>query len=212
MAQTYRAFAQLIRDTFYAGDPSDDAKFSERYFAELIAVEVADLATRNAYENSNAGETTYVSDSFLTTYTDLPVLFDEYLKLYYFTLPDVPPALPKNQGIQRVWPRGATKVEIMLMSNKDKGVQDLLPPIGKVIFCYEEGKRMYFYTDKAFPIPAVNLVMAGTSPSGNIMDATLNLGKNYQKLVMDTILNRLDPRRFARDIINDSVDSVATQR
>lgn len=208
---TYRKFAQEIREAFYGGTPNDDASFSVSYFAQLIAAEVAEYARQNAFENSNAGELTYANDSFIITYKNLPVVFDSDLKYYYTVMPDIPPALPKNQEIARVWPVGATKREIMPMSQKDKGIQDLLPGIPNVMLYYTEGANMIF-DNITFAVPEfVNMRLVGTVPTGNLLDGVLNLPKNYKFVIMTKILQTLDPMRFRKDIINDSVDKPTPQ-
>ncbi len=52
---TYQQISEQIRTMLYNGVPSDDASFSLRYIAELVAQEVAVQARKNAFENSNAG-------------------------------------------------------------------------------------------------------------------------------------------------------------
>lgn len=206
-AKTYKKFAEEIRTAFYAGIASDEASFSLKFFAELIGQEVAEYARINAFENSNQGELTFVNDSFITTYKNLPVLYDTQGKYYYTTLPDIPPALPRNQEITRISPVGSNRREIFPMSQKDKGVQDLLPQLPNAMLYYTEGGTIIYDNITYTPPVSVDLRMIGTVPSGNLLDATLNLSKNYQFAIMTKILGTLDPMRFRKDIINNAVDA-----
>lgn len=204
---TYGKFAEEVRTAFYGGIPSDDASFSIRYFGELIGLEVAEYARQNAFENSNQGELSYANDSFITTYKNLAVAYDTQGKYYYTVLPDIPPALPRNQEIARISPVGSNRREFFPMSQKDKGIQDLLPSIPNVILYYTEGGNI-IYDNITFTMPSlIDLRMVGTVPSGNLLDATLNLSKNYQFAIMTKILSTLDPLRFRKDIINNAVDA-----
>lgn len=208
MATTYRKLAEETRNTFYSGQPSDDASFSLRHFAELIANEVAFFARQNAFENSNMGEVTYANDSFTVTYKNLAVLTDSVLQTRYTVLPDIPASLPNNAEIVRVWPVGVTKKEIIPMKGKDKGVQDLLEPLRNFALYYPDGANIYYDNYTAYNFSAVNMSLVAAVPQGDLLSATLNLPRNYQTLAMDRVLQKLDPKRFVKDLINDSVDRV----
>jgi len=208
MITTYKKLAEEIRNTFYGSQPSDDASFSLRHFAELVANEVAFFARQNAFENSNLGEVTYSNDTFTVTYKNIAVTTDTVLQTRYSVLPDIPASLPNNAEIVRVWPVGATKREIMPMKGKDKGIQDLLEPMRNFALYYLDGANMYFDNYTSYNFNAVNMSMVAAVPQGDLLSATLNLPRNYQTMVMDKVLQKLDPKRFVKDIINDSVDRV----
>jgi hypothetical protein len=53
--------------------------------------------------------------------------------------------------------------------------------------------------------------MAGALPSGDILDAQLNIPKNYESEIIDKVLNRLlSVSRIPRDLTNDGDDIQST--
>lgn len=212
MAQTtYRKLAELIRDTYYKGKASDDASHSLRYFAELIAMEVAEQATQDAFANSNNGDTTYVNDQFITSYSNLSVQLDDVQHKRYVVLPATPTALPNNQEIVSVRPVFAfySKRQFYPLRAKDEGVQDLLDPVPFEMYQVENG-RVYFYNVAKFNFTAVNVKLAGAIPSGELLDAVLNIPKNVELRILDKVLARLLPAKMIpEDTINDNVSNPA---
>jgi len=59
VSKTYRNFATIVQDIHYAGTANDDATITLKLIAEITAMQVAFFARRNAFENSNNGETTF---------------------------------------------------------------------------------------------------------------------------------------------------------
>jgi hypothetical protein len=64
---TYGYLAEQILTTYYKGVRSDDSSYSLRHIASMVAQEVAVMARKNAFENSNNGDITYVNDTFIST-------------------------------------------------------------------------------------------------------------------------------------------------
>lgn len=210
---TYGKLAEIIRDAYYRGVASDDANYSIRFFAEQVAMEVAGMATENAFVNSNAGETTFANDSFTSTFKNIPVLVDAVLKQKYSVLPQIPTALPNNQEITSVTPLGieGRRRTIIPMKNKDKFMQDMIGEIPGVILYYIEDGKMFFDNVMQYMFPAVNITMVGAiGGTGELVDATLNIPKNYESKIMDKILARLMPAKMIpQDNINDGISNPA---
>lgn len=209
MATTYRKISEQIRTTFYKGQPTDDASYSLRYVAELVAQEVAAQARFNSIENSNAGETTYANDTFTSTFTNIAVTTDAVLLQSYVALPQIPAALPNNQEITSVTKYGVSgrNVHIIPMKNKDKFMQDILPfPRGKVLYFIENG-RIYFENLTAFAVTAVNITMVGAvSTTGNLLDGVLNVPKSSEKAIIASVLALMLPtKQILQDNQNDSI-------
>lgn len=206
---TYRKLAEQIRGIYYNGQPSDDAQYSLRFVAELVAQEVAAQAKINAFENSNAGETTYASDHFTSTFTEVPVLIDPVLKQKYSILPQIPIALPNNQEILAVTPFGmkGRKRQIIPMKNKDKFMQDLLPAPRGFILYYPENGRIYYDNIEEYVFSAVNIVMVGAiSTTGNLLDGYLNVPKSAESAIISAVLAKLFPaKQIIQDNQNDSI-------
>ena len=94
------------------------------------------------------------------------------------------------------------------MRNKDRFAQAFLRPIKGVIFYYIEAGRLYFDNPENFQFSLVTIKMAGALPSGAILDAQLNIPKNYESEIIDKVLNRLlSTSRLSQDLTNDG-DSI----
>jgi hypothetical protein len=206
MAQTtYRLLADLIRTEYYRGLPPQEASFSPRFVAQLISEEYAAIARQNAFENSNLGEVTYTNDTFIATFPNITVKTDSVLLTRYIDLPSIPTALPNNQEIQKVWPVGARKVQIIPITNKSKFSQDLLPPLRNKVLYYIENGRLVFDNNTAFNFGAVNVNMIGAMPDGYLLDQVILMPKNYESMLSERVMKRmLDTASRPRDVINDA--------
>jgi hypothetical protein len=174
----------------------------------MVAQEVAVMARKNAFENSNGGEITYINDSFISTYKSVAVALDAISKEKYCVLPAVPTALPNNQEIVSVSLNTKTNKTFIPMRNKDRFAQAFLRPIKGVIFYYIEAGRLYFDNPENFQFSLVTIKMAGALPSGAILDAQLNIPKNYESEIIDKVINRLlSMSRLSQDLTNDG-DSI----
>lgn len=209
-ATTYSKISEQIRTLFYGGIPSDDANFSLRFVAELVAQDIAYQARKDAFENSNAGETTYASDLFTSTFTNVAVTYDSVLKQFYSILPATPPALPNDQEITSVTPNGIQyrRRQVIPMKNKDKFMQDLLEPIRGTVLCYIENGKLYYDNVLEFMFPSVNITMVGAvSTTGDLLTGVLNVSKNVESDIIDRTVQRLRQlSNVPADVLNDARD------
>lgn len=199
----------------YGGIPSDDASFSLRYIAELVAQEVAVQARKNAFENSNAGETTYANDTFTSTFTSVAVIYNSTLKQNYSVLPQIPAALPNNQEIVSITPLGiiGRRRQIVLMKNKDKFMQDMLPPVRGFILAYIEDGKLYYDNIQEYMFTSVNITMVGAiSSTGDLLSANLNVPKSVESEIIGKIFQLLRiSKGLPQDVLNNANDSPTVQ-
>ena len=206
---TYGYISEQILTTYYKGVRNDDSQYSLRHIASMVAQEVALMARKNAFENSNNGDITYINDSFISTYKSVAVLTDDVSKEKYCILPAVPTALPNNQEIVSVSLNTKTNKTFIPMRNKDRFAQAFLRPIKGMVFYYIEAGRIYFDNPENFQFSALTIKMAGALPSGAILDAQLNIPKNYETEIIDKVLGRLlSVSRLGQDLTNDG-DSIS---
>jgi hypothetical protein len=207
---TYRKISEQIRTLYYKGIPSDDASFSLRYIAEMVAQEVAFEARKDAFENSNAGETTFANDAFISTFNNIAVLYDSTLKQKYSVMPSTPISLPKGQEIASITPLGiqGRRRQIIPMKNKDKFLQDLLDPIRGAILAYRESNRIYYDNINQYMFTAVNISMVGAiSTTGDLLDGDLNVPKNVESAIIDRVVTKLRQLgSVPQDVMNDARD------
>jgi hypothetical protein len=212
---TYQQISEQIRTMLYGGIPSDDAAFSLRYIAELVAQEVAVQARKNAFENSNLGETTYANDTFTSTFTSVPVVYDSLLKQSYSALPQIPAALPNNQEIVNITPLGiqGRRRQIVLMKNKDKFMQDMLPSVRGFILAYIENGKLYYDNIQEYMFNSVNITMIGAiSSTGDLLSANLNVPKSVESEIIGKIFQLLRASKgLPQDVMNDARDLPTVQ-
>lgn len=206
---TYGYISEQILTTYYKGIRNDDSQYSLKHIASMVAQEVAFMARKNAFENSQNGDVTYMNDQFITTYQNVAVSTDSISGYKYCTLPAVPTALPKNQEIVSVSLNTKTNKTFLPITNKDRFTQAFLRPIAGTIFYYIESGRLYFDNPNNFQFSALTIKMAGAIPNGNILDAQLNIPKNYESEIIDKVLARLlSVSRLGQDLVNDG-DSIS---
>jgi len=207
---TYQQISEQIRTMLYDGIPSDDASFSLRYIAELVAQEVAVQARKNAFENSSAGETTYANDTFTSTFTNVTVTYNSTLKQNFSVLPQIPTALPNNQEIVSITPVGilGRRRQIVLMKNKDKFMQDMLPPVRGFILAYIEDGKLYYDNIQEYMFTSVNITMVGAiSSTGDLLSANLNVPKSSESEIIGKIFQMLRASKgLPEDVMNDARD------
>lgn len=205
--RNYRYLAQLISDTYYKSKSSDDANFSLPYFAEQVAIEVAEQATIDAYSQSNLGESTYSNDQFISVYKELPIVSEDEK---YTLLPATPAGLPKNREIVQVRITGNRCMDCIPMRNHASFNQDLIGvPNGMVLYKIESN-RVVFVTNNPLLEGTVTMKLVGAISGDNLLDAELNIPKNVQGRIMTTILGRLLPlKQIPIDNINDSISNPA---
>lgn len=207
MATTYQKLAEQIRTTFYGGQPSDDASLSLRYFAEMIAQEVALEAKMDAFQNSNAGETTYANDQFISVFNSLSIANTNDEK--FTLLPMTPAGLPKNQEIVSVRITGNNCIDCIPMGAKDDFAQGLIGlPKGFVFYKVENGRIVYVTKNPLIGGTVTIKMIGAVSATGNILDAVLNVPKSNEMAIIDRILARVRPTKgIPQDILNDAVSS-----
>jgi hypothetical protein len=212
---TYQQISEQIRTLVGNGIVSDDFNFSLRYIAELVAQEVAVQARKNAFENSNLGDTTYANDTFTSTFTSVPVVYDNLLKQNYSVLPQIPAALPNNQEIVNITPLGiqGRRRQIVLMKNKDKFMQDMLPSVRGFILAYIENGKLYYDNIQEYMFNSVNITMIGAiSSDGDLLSANLNVPKSVESEIIGKIFQLLRASKgLPEDVMNDARDLPTVQ-
>jgi hypothetical protein len=212
---TYQQISEQIRTLVGNGIVSDDFNFSLRYIAELVAQEVAVQARKNAFENSNLGDTTYANDTFTSTFTSVPVVYDNLLKQNYSVLPQIPAALPNNQEIVNITPLGiqGRRRQIVLMKNKDKFMQDMLPSVRGFVLAYIENGKLYYDNIQEYMFNSVNITMIGAiSSDGDLLSANLNVPKSVESEIIGKIFQLLRASKgLPEDVMNDARDLPTVQ-
>lgn len=206
----FRTLSEKILTTYSRGIRNQEASFSLKHVAQLIAEEIAAMATRNAIENSNNGETFYTNDTFISTYTAQPVTFDSVLNTYYTPLPAIPAGLPGNREVAAVIPTGTRKFQFVALKNKDRFMNDFLTAIPGVVYYYIENGNLYYDNPTMFQLPPVTIKLIGAIPTGNLLDAPLNMPKSYEPMISENVIKRLlMTAGRGKDLLDDGVANPA---
>ena len=97
----------------------------------------------------------------------------------------------------------------MPIKNKDRFTQAFLCPIKGVVYYYIESGKLFFDNPENFQFTALTIKLAGAIPNENILDAQLNIPKNYESEIIDKVLQRLlAVSRLGQDLTNDG-DSIS---
>ncbi len=206
MATTYKKLAEIIRDSYYKQIPNDEASYSVRFFAELVAAEYAKSAWESAIGNSNLGEATFANDQFISTYKNLPLLIDATTQQKYVTIPASIAGLPNNHELAWVTFVSHPKRQIVPMRSKDVFAQQLIGDPKCFDLCSIEGKKLIFHYISPLASGPVNMGLVGSVPDGNLMEAVLDISKDAEANIRRNILRDLLPqKREIPDVLNDGV-------
>jgi hypothetical protein len=142
-------------------------------------------------------------------------VYDSLLKQNYSVLPAIPAALPNNQEIVNITPLGiqGRRRQIVLMKNKDKFMQDMLPAVRGFILAYIENGKLYYDNIQEYMFNSVNITMIGAiSSTGDLLSANLNVPKSVESEIIGKIFQLLRASKgLPQDVMNDARDLPTVQ-
>jgi len=195
MGTTFQQIAEKISTEFYEGIPNDEVKYSLVHIAQMVAEEISSSAVMDAIGNSKLQEAYFSNDQFISNYTNLNVAFDKVQNLKYVELPASPASLMGReiQAIIPINPAGesARKVQIVMMKNKDRFMQNFLEPLPGTVLAFLQNNRVCFDNGTSFNFSAVNMNLIGSMPSGDFMSAIINCPKSYEGIISQNVIARL---------------------
>lgn len=210
MATTYRKLAEIISDTYYKGKTSDDANYRLPYFAELIAILVAECVTEDAFNNSNQGETTYANNQFISTFKDIEILEAADGEIYS-VLPATPAGLPNGREIVSVDIEGSKCLSFIPIQAQAGFAQQLIGhPYGLNLYEINGTKVVFKPYSPLFDVSSntAKIKMVGAVSGSDLLTSDLTIPKNYEGRIWDRAMARLLPlKQVPQDTINDSVSN-----
>lgn len=203
---TYGKMSELIINAYYKTVRNDNANYTIRHIAEMVAHEVAYFAKMDAFEQSNLGESTYSNDQFISVYRALAMQVDASGNKY-IKMPQTPAGLPQGREIEYVNFTGNKKVQVFPMRNKDRFMQSMTKTPNWMVLYYVEDGNIVFQNLSALVTGTVDIKLIGAIPSGTeLVDCVLNVPKNTESQIFDKILARLNSIRGVKvDTTNDGV-------
>lgn len=200
--------AQIIRELYFRGTPSDDANHSLRFFAELVAQELAAMATLDAFQNSNSGESAYANDQFITTFNNVPITTDSNGEMSS-VMPSTPAGLPNGREIAEVSINGSKCMQAVPLKNHSAFVQELIGyPSCFVTFKVEGGKIIYKAANTSFNPTSATIKLVGAVKDGNLLESPINAPANYLSRMRTNILAQMIPlKQIPQDNLNNAVSN-----
>jgi hypothetical protein len=207
---TRKIFIERILRQIYNGQPSDDSSITFNQVNQWLNDAIGVAAKKNYTDSIQMDGVAYVNNSFYTSYSSLTITQVDNTT-FKFTLPQIPVALGKNEGIATLQfsnSRTPTSFGAVPLSMNQVGYQDTLRPIQNKVVYWPQGQEVYMST--GIPLTAykanVRMVSGGDSTD---LNSTLIIPDDYVPIMVEYIKAQLAFERSRPiDTSNDGVDSV----
>ena len=205
---TRYAFIERILRQIYNGQPSDDSSITYNQVNQWLNDAIALAARKNYMDGLQMDGVAYVNNSFYTTFKALPVV-NENVTTYSISLPVIPVALGKNEGVATLQFIGEGKISqtAIPLSTNQVGYIDSLRPIQNKLLYWIEGKNIYVKSSILLSQYTANVRMISGGDSTNLQ-STLIIPDDYVPMMIDYIKAQLAFERSRPiDTSNDGVDN-----
>jgi len=206
---TRRQFIERNLRQIYGGQPSDDATITVNLVNFWLQDAIGLAAKTNYKDNIAIDSISYVSNSFYTTFKNLPILADEQF-VWKITLPQIPLGIGNTDGISTVQIKDNSSPQIsfpvVLISENQRSFYRGMRPIPNKILGYSEGEFMYLQSTLILTPYTGYVTMISGGDSTNL-DSTLNVPADYYPVMVEYLKQQLMFERMAPvDNANDGQD------
>lgn len=206
---TRKIFIERILRQIYDGQPSDDSNITFNLVNQWLNDAIGVAAKKNYTDSIQMDGVAYVNNSFYTSYSSLTITQVDNTT-FKFTLPQIPVALGKNEGIATLQfsnSKTPTSFGAVPLSMNQVGYQDTLRPIQNKVVYWPQGQEVYMST--GIPLTAykanVRMVSGGDSTD---LNSTLIIPDDYVPIMVEYIKGQLAFERSRPiDTSNDGVDN-----
>jgi hypothetical protein len=206
---TRKTFIERILRQIYNGQPSDDSSITFNQVNQWLNDAIGVAAKKNYTDSIQMDGVAYVNNSFYTSYSSLTITQVDNTT-FKFTLPQIPVALGKNEGIATLQfsnSKTPTSFGAVPLSMNQVGYQDTLRPIQNKVVYWPQGQEVYMST--GIPLTAykanVRMVSGGDSTD---LNSTLIIPDDYVPIMVEYIKAQLAFERSRPiDTSNDGVDN-----
>ena len=205
---TRYAFIERVLRQIYNGQPSDDSSITYNQVNQWLNDAIALAARKNYMDGLQMDGVAYVNNSFYTTFKALPVV-NENVTTYSISLPVIPVALGKNEGVATLQFIGEGKISqtAIPLSTNQVGYIDSLRPIQNKLLYWIEGKNIYVKSSILLSQYTANVRMISGGDSTNLQ-STLIIPDDYVPMMIEYIKSQLAFERSRPiDTSNDGVDN-----
>ncbi len=201
-------FIEQCLRAVYGEQPNDDASLTEN-LVNIWVNEGIGLAVKQNWKDDVVLEgIAYMNNSFYLTLKSLAIVTDETF-LYKITLPEIPYAVGKNEGVASLKFKDSTGQisydAVPLSTNQVSYAQQMRQIPNKILY-YSESQYLYAMST----IPLYNMTatvrMVSGGDSGDL-DSVLNVPSDYLPILSQYVIKNLMAQRAAskQQQVNDGV-------
>ena len=205
---TRRIFIERALRQIYNGQPPQDSNITVNLVNNWLNDGIGLAAQKNYRDSYQIEGINYVNNSFYTTFKSLVLVKDENA-LYKVTLPQLPVAIGKNEGVSMLQFKSAdNKVSYTAipLSTNQLTFQSGMRPIPNKCLYYPEGTFLYVLTTINLTLYTATVKMISGGDSTNL-DSILNIPDDYISVIVEYIKQQLSFEKSQPiDDISDGVD------
>jgi len=206
---TRKTFIERILRQIYNGQPSDDSSITFNLVNQWLNDAIGVAAKKNYTDSIQMDGVAYVNNSFYTSYSSLTITQVDNTT-FKFTLPQIPVALGKNEGIATLQfsnSKTPTSFGAVPLSMNQVGYQDTLRPIQNKVVYWAQGQEVYMSTGIPLTAYKANIRMVSGGDSSDL-NSTLIIPDDYVPVMVEYIKAQLAFERSRPiDTSNDGVDN-----
>lgn len=195
---------QIIRQV-YGGQPTDDADITYNLVNQYINQGIGTVIKQNYKDSIQLDGVSYVNNSFYTTFGNLSISQSSNF-LWVLTLPQIPIAIGKNEGISNfkiVSNTGSIGIDCIPLSVNQKSYAKSMRTIPNRLLYYTEGDKLYILSELILSQYKGTITMVSGGYSSDL-NSTLNVPDDYIPLIISYVVNALMlERKQPRDLTND---------
>ena len=206
---TRKIFIERILRQIYNGQPSDDSSITFNQVNQWLNDAIGVAAKKNYTDSIQMDGVAYVNNSFYTSYSSLTITQVDNTT-FKFTLPQIPVALGKNEGIATLQfsnSKTPTSFGAVPLSMNQVNYQDTLRPIQNKVVYWPQGQEVYMSTGIPLTAYKANVRMVSGGDSSDL-NSTLIIPDDYVPIMVEYIKGQLAFERSRPiDTSNDGVDN-----
>jgi hypothetical protein len=199
---------RLVRQV-YGSQPSDDSEITFNLVNAWINEGIGIAVKKNYTDSIQLDGVAYLNNSFYSTYKGLTITQDEPLR-WVFTLPELPIAIGRNEGLQDVLIKdanGKISYPIVLLNENEKAYQRGRRTIPNRLVGYYENNKCYITTSISLNLFTATVSMVSGSDETDL-NTQLNVPADYLPLITDYVIKNLQlMRKMPQDTSNDGVSN-----
>ena len=203
-------FIEQIQRQIYNGYVSDDADITSNLINQYLNQAIGVAAQKNYTDSLQLDGIASVNNSFYTTFSGLAIT-NEGDFTYKITLPQVPVALGRNEGVSTLQFKSGTNPKlshtaIPLTTNQVAYKENIRPIQNKTTY-WSEGNFLYAKSVVGLTnyTATVRMISGGDSSD---LDSVLIIPENYIPIIVDYIKGQLlFEKKMPQDNSNDGSDN-----